>query len=71
MEQEYAAIYRGNVQRTGEYQALGVPDLCGIAWQFQASGPVDLTPVVAHSRVVFSSTDRSTYALDTLTGERQ
>lgn len=26
MKQEAIALYRGNVQRTGEYQAVGVPD---------------------------------------------
>jgi eukaryotic-like serine/threonine-protein kinase len=72
MKQEAIALYRGNVQRTGEYQAMGVPDLHGIAWQFQTGGSVDLTPVVADGIVLLMSRkDRTLYALDALTGERR
>ena len=71
MKPEAIALYRGNVQRTGEYQAVGVPNFHGIAWQFQTGGPVDLTPVVADGIVLMSSTDRTLYALDALTGEHR
>ena len=72
MKQEAIALYRGNVQRTGEYEAVGVPDLHGIAWQFQTGGTVDLTPVVADGIVlVVSRTDRTLDALDALTGEHR
>jgi outer membrane protein assembly factor BamB len=63
------ATYRGNYQRTGEYEDAGVPDLHGIAWRFQTGGPIDLTPVVADGLVLFGSADGFFYALDSQTGQ--
>ncbi|HLZ57556.1 MAG TPA: PQQ-binding-like beta-propeller repeat protein [Ktedonosporobacter sp.] len=71
MGQGYVATYRGNCQRTGEYEDAGVPDLHGIAWHFQTGGPIDLTPVVADGVVLFGSADGFFYALDGKTGERR
>src|SRR5689334_20876508 len=69
MRQISVATYRGNYQRTGEYEDAGVPHLHGIAWRFQTGGPINLTPVVADGLVLFGSADGFFYALDRQTGQ--
>jgi outer membrane protein assembly factor BamB len=73
MKQARIVPYRGNDQRSGEYPGFGVPDLHGIAWQFQADAPVATPLVTANGLVLFGTTDHSFdhcfSALDAQTGD--
>jgi outer membrane protein assembly factor BamB len=62
------AMFRGNPQHTGVYDAPGVPQFTKIKWQFQTKGQVFSSPVAAGDKLFVGSSDHVLYALDLATG---
>src|SRR5215472_8502209 len=62
------AVFRGNVQHNGVYDAAGIPNFTGVKWQFHTRGPIVSSPVVAGDTLYIGSGDHVFYALDTTTG---
>ncbi len=69
VEEPPAGWYRANLQRTGEYDARGVPELGGLRWKFKTGADVRVTPVLDSGVVYFSSDDHHIYAVDAETGD--
>jgi outer membrane protein assembly factor BamB len=62
------AVFRANLQRTGEFKASGVPALHGLRWSFRTGGPVWSSPVAVGGTVFVGSFDGNLYAIDEATG---
>jgi outer membrane protein assembly factor BamB len=62
------AMFRGNPEHSGVYDAAGIPKLTGIKWQFQTNGQVLSSPAIAGDKIYFGSSDHLLYALDLATG---
>jgi len=65
---EDAAMFRANPQRTGVYQAAGVPRFSAVKWKFHTGGYVISSPAVADGVVYVGSTDHNLYAVDAASG---
>lgn len=65
------AMFRGNAEHTGIYQAAGAPKLNGIKWQFHSRGQILSSPAIAGDTLYFGSSDHCLYALDLATGTQQ
>ncbi len=63
-----STMFRGNVQRTGVYDAPGVPELHGVRWKFKTGGRVYSSPAVVGGVAYVGSTDGNLYAIDAATG---
>ncbi len=61
-------VHRGDLGRSGHFQATGVKRLKGIRWQFQTGGPVRSSPVVVDGILHVGSHDGHVYALDAANG---
>jgi len=61
-------MFRGNLQHTGVYDALGIAKLNGIKWKFHTSGRVISSPAVVNGAAYVGSTDGNLYALDAASG---
>jgi outer membrane protein assembly factor BamB len=61
--------YRGNVARTGEMPGPGPSGSPTIAWQFQAKGTFNSSPVVRDGIVVAASNDGTLHALRLASGD--
>ena len=66
-----SAMFRGNAEHSGSYDAPGVPALHGIKWKFRTGGRVYASPAVADGMVFVGSTDNNLYAIDVATGEQK
>jgi eukaryotic-like serine/threonine-protein kinase len=66
-----AAMFRGNLQHTGIYDAAGVPQFSGIKWKFHTDGRVISSPAVANGLVYVGSTDGNLYAVDLESGTQK
>jgi hypothetical protein len=64
-----AVMYRGGAQRTGLYDAPGVPELGGVKWKFETGDGIWPSPVVTDGVVYVGSDDDHLYAVDVETGE--
>lgn len=62
------AVFRGNLARTGVFEAPGVPQFHKIKWQAKTGGRVMSSPVLADGVVYAGSHDGAMYALDAETG---
>lgn len=62
------AMFRGNLQHTGVYDAKGVLKLQGIKWKFHTNGNLISSPAVVGEVVYIGSTDGNVYALDAPSG---
>jgi outer membrane protein assembly factor BamB len=65
------AMFRGDLQHTGVYDARGVPELHGVKWKFKTGGRVYSSPAVADGAVFAGSTDGNLYAVDVATGAQK
>jgi len=63
-----AAMFRGNAQHTGVYQAAGVPVFSKIKWKFHTGSSVTSSPAVVGDTVYVGSNDNNLYALNLETG---
>ena len=61
---EDVSMFRGDAQRSGAYQAAGVPQLHGVKWKFRTRGQVISSPTVVGNTLYVGSTDHMLYALD-------
>src|SRR5271169_6512411 len=59
-----AAMFRGNPQHSGVYNAVGVPKYSGVKWKFTTAGAVISSPAVVSSTVYVGSGDHNLYALE-------
>jgi hypothetical protein len=59
-----SAMFRGNPSRTGVYDAVGVPQLTGVKWNFRTNGYVISSPALANGIAYMSSMDGNLYAID-------
>src|ERR1700704_2130316 len=66
-----AAMFRGDLQHTGVYDARGVPDLHGVKWTFKTGGRVYSSPAVADGVVFVGSADGNLYAVDAAAGTQK
>ncbi len=63
-----AAMFRGNPQHTGVYNAAGAPQLHGLKWKFETKSQIHTTPAVANGVVYVGSTSSNLLAIDLETG---
>lgn len=63
-----AAMFRGNLQHSGVYNAPGVPRLNGVKWSFRTAGHVISSPAVVEGVVYVGSTDGNLYAIEAASG---
>jgi len=68
---EDTAMFRGNTQHSGVYDAAGVTDFSRVKWTFHTSGQVISSPAVAGGVVYAGSTDGNFYAVDRETGTQK
>jgi hypothetical protein len=50
-----AAMFRGNLQHMGIYEATGVPQFSKIKWKFHTGGRVISSPAVAHGLAMWAA----------------
>jgi eukaryotic-like serine/threonine-protein kinase len=62
------AMFRGNPQHTGVYDAAGIPQFTKIKWKFHTNGQVLSSPAIANETLYVGSTDHFLYALDLAKG---
>jgi eukaryotic-like serine/threonine-protein kinase len=63
-----SAMFRGDLQHTGVYDARGAPELHGAKWKFRTGGRVYSSPAVADGVVFVGSADGNLYAVDAAAG---
>jgi len=63
--------FRANTQRTGVYQASGVPAYKGVKWKFKTEDKVISSPVLADGVVYVGSLDGNFYALNAKDGSEK
>ena len=66
-----AAMFRANLERTGEYADGGPRKLMELVWKFKTEGKVFSSPAVSSGVVYFGSLDNRLYAVDTKTGQEK
>ena len=66
-----AAMFRGNLQHTGVYNAAAVPRLNGVKWKFHTAGRVISSPAIVNGVLYVGSTDGSLYAIDASSGAQK
>ena len=73
----YVPMAKGNLARTGSYEAEGVPDLNGLLWDFHMNARGEMqywyyngvgAPVISEGVVYAGSSDFNLYAVDAKTG---
>jgi eukaryotic-like serine/threonine-protein kinase len=65
------SMFRGNLQHTGVYNAVGVPTFHRVKWKFQTHGFVVSSPAVARGMAFVGSTDHNLYAVDVDSGAQK
>ena len=63
MQQESAAMFRGNLERTGVYPPGGPTELTKLAWKFRTERGISSSPAVSGGVVYFGSGDNHLYAV--------
>jgi len=58
------AMFRGNPQHSGVYDATGVSHFSKVKWKFRTDGAVISSPAVANGTVYVGSSDHNLYAVD-------
>lgn len=59
-----AAMFRGDPEHSGTYDAPGVPQLQGLKWTFKAGGELYSSPAAADGLIFIGSTNGNLYAID-------
>jgi outer membrane protein assembly factor BamB len=62
-------MYRGNIQRTGQFDATGVTGTGSLKWQFETGDEVHSSPAVSDGVLYVASYDGNLYAIDTESGQ--
>ena len=62
-------MYRGNIQRTGQFEAAGVPVSGSLKWQFETADEVHSSPAVSDGMLYVASYDGNLYAIDIQSGQ--
>jgi outer membrane protein assembly factor BamB len=57
------ALFRGNLQHTGVYDAPGVPQFNRVKWKFPTGGSVISSPAASNGTVYVGSSDHNLYAI--------
>jgi outer membrane protein assembly factor BamB len=65
------AMYRSNLQHTGEYKYGGIEPTNTELWRFKTGGEVSSTPVEVGGVIYFGSDDHLVYAIDAITGKEK
>lgn len=65
------AMFKGDAQLTGVYDAPSPRRLVGVRFTFSAGGPIRSTPAVVDGSLYVGSADGSLYALDAQTGRER
>jgi len=66
-----AALFRGDLQRTGVYRTKAPKRLTGLKWKFKTGAEVVSSPVIAAGTALFGSMDGIFYAVETGAGEER
>jgi eukaryotic-like serine/threonine-protein kinase len=66
-----APMFRGDLQHSGIYNAVGVSKFERVKWRFQTQGRVVSSPAVANGTIYVGSTDQNLYALDLDSGNKK
>ena len=66
-----AAMFRGNPQHTGVYEAAGVPKFSRVKWKFQTGGRSYSSPAISNGTAYVGSNDHFLYAVDLATGTQK
>jgi eukaryotic-like serine/threonine-protein kinase len=69
MDAHRAAMFRGNPQLTGVYDARPVYSISGVRFTFATGGPIRSTPAVVDGVLYFGSSDGNFYAVDANSGK--
>jgi len=56
-------VFRGDLQRTGNYNVSGISQLTGLKWKFETDEMITSSPVIAHDLVLVGSMDSHIYAI--------
>jgi eukaryotic-like serine/threonine-protein kinase len=59
-----AAMFRGDPQHSGVYNAAGVPKYSQVKWKFHTNGEVISSPAVVGDTIYVGSTDHNLYAIN-------
>jgi hypothetical protein len=65
------AMFRGNVEHRGIFEAAGVPKFSKMKWSFRTGGMVIGSPTVTGGVVYVGSDDGNFYAIDQGTGAQK
>ena len=65
------AMFRGNQQRTGAYDAKKVPGLGETVWTFNVGQPIWTSPSFADGTIYIANADGYVHALDSQTGQEK
>jgi outer membrane protein assembly factor BamB len=68
---EKPAMFRGNPEHTGVYDAPGVPQPAKVKWQFHTDGQVVSSPAVTGDTIYVGSSDHFLYAIDRAAGSQK
>jgi outer membrane protein assembly factor BamB/DnaJ-domain-containing protein 1 len=63
--------FRGNLQRTGLFQAAGIEAMREVIWKFKAGGPINDSPIISSDYLVFGSQDHFIYCVERQTGSER
>jgi outer membrane protein assembly factor BamB len=66
-----AAMFRGNPEHTGVYNAVGAPQFHNVKWKFHTHGFVISSPAIENDTAYVGSTDGNLYAVDLATGAQK
>ena len=66
-----AAMFRGNPQHTGVYEAAGVPKFSRVKWKFQTGGRSYSSPAISNGTAYVGSNDHFLYAVDLASGAQK
>jgi outer membrane protein assembly factor BamB len=66
-----AAMFRGNPQHSGVYDAVGVPKFSKVKWSFHTGGMLIGSPAVVEGTAYIGSADGNFYAVDAASGKQK
>jgi outer membrane protein assembly factor BamB len=66
-----SAMFRGDLQHSGVYPAVGITQSAAVKWRFKTNGQVLSSPAVADGTIYIGSSDHHLYAVDLRTGAQK